>query len=242
MQQNTATDTVTSVPLENLGQGTYSITIEVPYIYIGPHKRGEDCSLLLRVVQIVYISCICEVIDNVLSSNNFPQDSKVLLCGDFNDLHKFRDKIIQQTGLKAHVNVPTRLDKCLDLIFSSYDTCAEAKILPPLGRSDHSVLFWKPPESCTPVYKKVKVRNYSKANIARFRDILISTDWLAMVMSESNLDVSSSIFLQTLKYLFDLCFPEKSIRIRSTDPVWMSFSLRKLINDRDTAWHRKDIP
>ena len=54
MQENPATDTVTSVPLENLGQGTYSITIEVPYIYIGPHKRGEDCSLLLRVVQIVY--------------------------------------------------------------------------------------------------------------------------------------------------------------------------------------------
>ena len=54
MQENPATDTVTSDPLENLGQGTYSITIEVPYIYIGPHKRGEDCSLLLRVVQIVY--------------------------------------------------------------------------------------------------------------------------------------------------------------------------------------------
>ena len=49
MQQNPATDTVTSVPLENLGQGTYSITIEVPYIYIGPHKRGEDCSLLLQI-------------------------------------------------------------------------------------------------------------------------------------------------------------------------------------------------
>ena len=165
------------------------------------------------------ISCICEVIDNVLSSDSFPHDSKVIVCGDFNDLHKFREKITQQTGLKAHVNAPTRFDKTLDLIFSNYDTRAEAKILPPLGRSDHSVLFWKSFESCAPVFKNVSVRNYSKANVVRFRDTLISTDWLVMVMSEGDWDSSTSIFLHTLRYLFDWSFPERYVRIRSTDPV-----------------------
>lgn len=37
-----------------LGPGTYNMTIEVPYIYIGPHKRGEDFSLALNIVQIVF--------------------------------------------------------------------------------------------------------------------------------------------------------------------------------------------
>lgn len=36
------------------GPGNYSITIEVPYIYIGSHKQGELYSLTIRAVQILY--------------------------------------------------------------------------------------------------------------------------------------------------------------------------------------------
>ena len=38
-------------PLE---RGMYNITIEVPHVYIGPHKNGENYSLSMRIVQIVY--------------------------------------------------------------------------------------------------------------------------------------------------------------------------------------------
>ena len=38
----------------HFGDGTYNINIEVPYVYIGPHKDGSSFSLTLRVVQIVY--------------------------------------------------------------------------------------------------------------------------------------------------------------------------------------------
>ena len=55
IMRNHKTDTFESVSsYDKLGRGTYSISIEVPYVYIGPHKHGEDFSLLLRAVQIVY--------------------------------------------------------------------------------------------------------------------------------------------------------------------------------------------
>ena len=187
------------------------------------------------------LSCILEIIDSVLSSDEFPSDSKVILCGDFNDLHKFEKKISNLSGLKSHVVAPTRMDRPLDLIFSNYDTNVTGDILPPLGRSDHAVVFWKPAEICNPSVTKVKVRKYTKSNISYFRDILISTDWLGLVMAESCLDDSASIFLSTLKYLVDLCFPMRCVRIRETDPVWMSSSLRILINDRDAAWRDKKM-
>ena len=38
-----------------LGRGTYNVTIEVPYVYIGPHKKGENFSLNLRVVQVLFM-------------------------------------------------------------------------------------------------------------------------------------------------------------------------------------------
>ena len=63
------------------------------------------------------ISSIIDVIDSVLSSDQFPPDSKVILCGDFNDLHKFSKRISCLTNLASHVDVPTRLDKPLDLFF-----------------------------------------------------------------------------------------------------------------------------
>ena len=84
-------------------------------------------------------------------------------------------------------------------------------------------------------FSKVKVRYYSKANFARFRDILMTTDWLQMVEAEDNLDESASVLLCTLKSLFNFSFPERTIRVRKSDPEWMSCKLRFLINDRDQS-------
>ena len=187
------------------------------------------------------ISCILEVIDNVLSSDNFPPHSKVILCGDFNDMHKLRTRITHLSGLRCHVEASTRSDRSLDLIFSNYDTDVKARVYPPISRSDHAVVFWKSVLNSKPRSKKIRVRKYSKSNLARFRDYMISTDWLRMVSSELNLENAASIFLSTLTYLFDTCFPERTITIRKTDPAWMTVSLRILLKERDSAWRDKNM-
>ena len=51
-QQNMETGQYSVVDLKSLGRGTYNITIEVSYLFIGPHKNGEDCSLTVRIIQI----------------------------------------------------------------------------------------------------------------------------------------------------------------------------------------------
>lgn len=54
-RKNLETGTYDIVDLKtSLGRGTYSITIEVPHVYIGPHKNGENYSLSTRVVQITF--------------------------------------------------------------------------------------------------------------------------------------------------------------------------------------------
>ena len=52
-QRNPETRQYNVTELKTLSRGTYNITIEVPYLYIGPHKNGADCSLTVRIVQIV---------------------------------------------------------------------------------------------------------------------------------------------------------------------------------------------
>ena len=53
-RKNTESGQYEAVDLKALGRGTYNITIEVPYIFIGPHKNGEDFSLTLRIIQIAF--------------------------------------------------------------------------------------------------------------------------------------------------------------------------------------------
>ena len=36
------------------GKGTYNITVEAPYVFIGPHKNGQNYSLSLDIVQMAF--------------------------------------------------------------------------------------------------------------------------------------------------------------------------------------------
>lgn len=182
------------------------------------------------------ISCIVHVIDTVLSSPQYHPDSRVVLCGDFNDLHNFRNRICSITQLSCHVFAPTRSSNCLDLIFSSYDTNVKADILPPVGRSDHNVVLWKPSQNVKSSYSKAFIRKFSKRSLGWFSQMVSSTDWLAMVQSEPSLDAAASCFLSCLFHLYDVAFPIKSIRIRDSDPAWLTPQIRLLMNQRDDAW------
>ena len=42
------------IDVDDFGKGEYFVTLEVSHVYIGPHQNGENCSLSLRVVSIVY--------------------------------------------------------------------------------------------------------------------------------------------------------------------------------------------
>lgn len=53
--KNPETGMCRSVSPEQLTQpGLFSFSIEVPYVYIGPHKGGERYSLSLRLIQVTY--------------------------------------------------------------------------------------------------------------------------------------------------------------------------------------------
>ena len=183
------------------------------------------------------ISTITNIIDSVLSSPLYPPDCHIVLCGDFNDLHKFSGRISNLTSLSCHVFVPTRLQNCLDLIFSTYVTTVQATVLPPLGRSDHQVVLWKPDSVCIrPSYHRTTIRKFTKSGTAWLVEKIVSTDWLALSKSESNLDEAASLLLSSLRCLFDLAFPVRSIRVRNSDPAWLTPQLRFLMKERDVAW------
>jgi len=66
--RNPQTGTCRSVSPEQLTQpGLFSFSIEVPYVYIGPHKGGERYSLSLRILQVVYTPLSDEELSSEIS-------------------------------------------------------------------------------------------------------------------------------------------------------------------------------
>lgn len=185
------------------------------------------------------INCITDVVD--FGYLTFGSNLKIVLCGDFNDLRHHFETISTLTQLKYLVNFNTRADHCVDQIFANFACDHKPLSFPPFCRSDHVVISWNP----TPVLRKPcikkKCRLFSPANFARFFEAINSYDWHAFVNSFDNLDDATSSFLHCLFYLFDHSFPQRTVRIRSDEPKWMRMSLKRLIDDRDRAFHRNQL-
>lgn len=169
----------------------------------------------------------------------FGSGLNILLCGDFNGLRVCFDEISRLTHLSPVVNFPTRGSNTLDQIFSSFQCEQKPLSFPPFGRSDHLVIFWSPSRTRNKPAVKLSVRKVNKSNLARFRCFVSNIDWLALVNSSTDVDISCRLLMTHLVDLYDVCFPLKVIRIRVSDPAWMRPSLKLLINERDRAFSKK---
>ena len=182
------------------------------------------------------LSCLATAIDH--SRVLFGQDLRIILCGDFNNLRDHFSTISSLTQLSSVVTLPTRGAHCLDQVFVNFAMDTAPSFLPPIGRSDHLVVLWKPtPERRIPA-RKLKIRKLSQSNLCRFRVAVASVDWLSLVDHTTDLDDATVTFLRCLFYLFDFHVPLRTVRIRSAEPPWMRLSLKVLIDDRDRAYHK----
>jgi hypothetical protein len=180
------------------------------------------------------ISVITRFID--YACVKFGSNIHIMICGDINGLRVHSGELMRLTRLSPIVDFATRGVNTLDQIFSNFAIDQKASAFPPLGRSDHCVIFWSPSPVVNKCVTKRTVRKFSKANIARFRFFVSSTNWLSLVNSSDDLDVSTSLFMNSLTHLFDLCFPSRVVRVKDSDPEWMNPSLKILIDDRDRAF------
>ena len=185
------------------------------------------------------ISCITDIIDFGLLK--YGPRLRVILCGDFNDLRHHYADISRLTLLKSLVDFPTRGLNCLDQVFTNFATDCKPICLPPLGLSDHSVVFWQPCLSSSPPVKKIRVRRMTHAHLSSFMHAVAEYDWVKLAQSCDSLDESASLFTNCLFNLFDCSFPLKTVRIRHDEPKWMKPSLKILINDRDRAFFNGQV-
>lgn len=176
------------------------------------------------------------LIDNSLSSH-------FLIVGDINDLRLHYDDFCVYNDLCQLVKDPTRNGNILDVVITNQKHLFRSPVcIAPLGRSDHKGVFvqnvTRKPVSTT----KVSVRSCTPSTFAQCRDLLRSVDWATAISNAENLDLLVEDFQFFLLSCYESFFPSKTVRMRSTDPPWLTPSLKALSDSRDKALSRGNVP
>ena len=148
---------------------------------------------------------------------------------------------LQCNNLTQLIHFSTRGNNTIDIFAtnkpSSY--CQPIR-LSPLGRSDHAGFFIQSTHdnhSQQSSSQKVMTRDFSQKNHNFFLHLLCKVDWHSL-LNVASLDLAISVFNNLINFFFDLCFPIKVVRIRSSEPPWMTPFIKLLFDRMDRSFFR----
>ena len=186
------------------------------------------------------LSHIIGCLDNITQKH--PQ-AGIILCGDFNQLN---DRALLSYPLKQIVRLATRRNNILDKIYTNIDNYFHTPcILPPIGESDHNVVFI---QAINIVHNHaaydrvsfVKVRSTDSTGKTLLAHSLSRYNWSTMYIM-NDCDQMLDYFNWTIYNLLNEFLPLRISRRYSTEKPWVSDSFRRLIRQRQYAWQQQDM-
>ena len=171
-------------------------------------------------------------------------DCGVVILGDFNGVDT--SDLNSHHALVQVVRDPTRGYAVLDLIVTNLSHLYSAPVCSaPLGSSDHNVICWKPLVTTrnttraapVPVPKKCYVRRFTQSSIDAFGRWISEHCWFDHIEDKSSVDTLTESFTVDLTTAIDIFVPTKSVKLHPTDKSWMTPSIKRLIRDRQRAYH-----
>ena len=203
-------------------------------IYISPRVRSKQYHLMLEAVSDVILKVKTEL-----------ENPLIILAGDFNHTNieeateDYPDMMTVSTGA-------TRGSSTLDFISTNFgQEITDTEILAPLStnegkESDHAVI------SCTASLKQLhtyttkihKVRPRTVAGEKRFESLVLAQNWESFTNgSRSGSEMAAQLEKITSEWM-EMSFPEKKLKIKSTDDPWITHEIRSRIRTRKKAFSR----
>ena len=202
-------------------------TILLVGVYSPPGQTVESMKEITKTIS--------DGIDSVLCNR---PSSGIIITGDFNKLNL--DQLCRQFGLRKCVKSPTRGNAILDQILTNMSHLFEpAQHLPPLGRSDHQCLFFKPKQrmKLPPITKKF--RPMKPGNLQTLQAEMSKETWESVINAE-DVDDKVFIFNTLVTNMLDIAMPEKSVRVHPSDKPWITPFIKNCIKERQPAYTKGD--
>lgn len=191
---------------------------------IKTHGTGKDCVL-------------------VGDFNTPGVDWDLLHCATSSDVFAadFLETVLE-CNLFQHVTVPTRVfvgqtPRILDLVLSpAQSDVADITILPPIGKSDHSVVSFLWTRRLTLHNQDKFRRNFWRADPIRLQTTASAVDW--NIPQPSDADEEWNILYSRLISLVEQTVPYCKRRTFTRGPPWIDRELRCLMTKRRKLWDR----
>lgn len=172
--------------------------------------------------------------DHVHLIDDYCPNGISLILGDFNGC----DISDQLPHYQQFVDCPTRGDRTLDLIFCNIKSAYRTIRRPPLGNSDHNMIF------CMPTYvqklkvekwKKIEIKQWSDESIDNLKACFDCTDWNALIDESCDLDYNVDVVSCYINFCTDLNVPTKSVKVFSNNKPWITKDVKVVINKKKRA-------
>ena len=183
--------------------------------------------------------------------------SAVIVMGDFNDRcqtwhsdHFDSDlglqlyNLIEGFGLSQIIESPTRITdntkSLLDLVIvDSLTVISDSGILPPIGTSDHSVVFCRVriPSLKQKTHKRT-IWDFKRCDFASLNESLRMAPFDIGYAIFSEPEDVVHYWLELYKSTLKEFIPNKTVSIKSRDKPWITGEFKKLIRKRDRLWKR----
>lgn len=159
----------------------------------------------------------------------------IQILGDFNDLKA--SWLSSSLSLTQVVEVPTREEKVLDLIFTNIEEFYNPPYtLPAIGMSDHLTVIWKPsrkpPDRSQSV---VKYRPQTQEQLQIYREWLARKNWSKVLTMKNGNNMMQEVTAQ-LFHEYKVIFPEKTILVKSQNKPWVTKEIKDLIKSRNELY------
>ena len=183
------------------------------------------------------VAALASQINNIESSH---PDSLVIVLGDFNrtSLSKELPKYKQQVKCSTHED-GNILDHCYCKIKDAYRVLPR----PPLGCSDHNMLFLIPNyrqklKCVKPIVKTVKC--VDDDSIQRLNSCFDMTDWSVFKNASTSDDEYADTVSSYIDFCQDSCISTKTIKIYNNNKPWFSRDIKEIINKKSEAFKNND--
>ncbi len=223
------------VELLAVGLRAYYIPREFNYIvaivvYIPPRAAAAEA---------------CDVIqETVLKIQTQHPDALIVISGDFNQV----SLTSHLPGFVQYVDCPTRGNNTLDLLYVNVEDAYSATALPPLGRSDHNLVYLQP--SYIPCVRRLQAidrtfRRWTPEASESLRDCFEHTDWSILLGTQeegSVCDIDSMVGCITdyMNFCRDTVIPVRTVDCFPNNKPWITSSIKGLLNKKKQAFREGD--
>lgn len=165
-------------------------------------------------------------------------DAPKFILGDFNNCSL---KNCLRTYYQ-YVTCCTRKNKTLDKCYGNVKDAFSASTLPPLGKSDHSVVNLRPKyqrllEREKPQIKTVKIWN--EESIMSLQGCFECTLW--DTFESPDLDIHTNVVSDYINFCVESVLPSKTYKLFPNNKPWVSNKLKQLLNKKKLAYYNNDV-